>query len=110
MKKYNRDLISKYINGEEIIDYNIEENQNIHMYYCDDYFNYFYETIATHTGATKVFDLQKYSNGFLLRYPSTQDVNVLPEFKETKKLLWALQEYETIYPITNTAGFKRKKQ
>ena len=25
MKKYNRDLISKYINGEEIIDYNIEE-------------------------------------------------------------------------------------
>ena len=25
MKKYSRGLINKYINGEEIIDYNIEE-------------------------------------------------------------------------------------
>ena len=89
------------------LQFDIEENQNIHMYYCDDYFNYFYETIATHTGATKVFDLQKYSNGFLLRYPSTQDVNVLPEFKETKKLLWALQEYETIYKVLNVGTVYR---
>lgn len=83
------------------LQFDIEENQNIHMYYCDDYFNYIYETIATHTGVTKVFDLKKYSKGFLLRYPSTQNVNVLPEFKETKKLLWALQEYETIYKVLN---------
>ena len=50
-------------------------------------FNYFYEIIATHTGVTKLFDLQKYSKGFLLRYPSSNDVNNLPEFKETKQYL-----------------------
>ena len=78
-----------------------EEKQEINMCFCADYFNYLYETIATHTGATQIFDLQKYSRGFLLRYPSTKNVRELPEFKETKKLLWALQEYETIYKVLN---------
>ena len=79
----------------------LEEKQEINMCVCEDYFNYLYETIATHTGATQIFELQKYSRGFLLRYPSSNNVNVLPEFKETKKLLWALQEYETIYKVLN---------
>lgn len=89
------------------LQFDVEERQNINMYYCDDYFNYIYEIIATHTGATKIFDLQKYSEGFLLRYPSSNDVNVLPEFKETKKLLWALQEYETIYKVLNVGTVYR---
>ena len=78
-----------------------EEKQEINMCFCEDYFNYLYETIATHTGATQIFDLQKYSYGFLLRYPSSKNVRELPDFKETKKLLWALQEYETIYRVLN---------
>ena len=81
------------------LQFDLEDKQEINMHYCNDYYNYIYEIIATHTGATKIFDLQKYSEGFLLRYPSTQNVNLLPEFKETKKLLWALQEYETIYKV-----------
>ena len=79
----------------------LEEKQDINMYFCDGYFNYIYETIATHTGVTQIFDLQKYSDGFLLRYPSSDNVNVLPEFQDTKKLHWALQEYETIYKVLN---------
>ena len=78
-----------------------EDKHEINMCFCKDYFNYLYETIATHTGATQIFDLQKYSDGFLLRYPSTQNVEVLPEFQNTKKLHWALQEYETIYKVLN---------
>ena len=73
----------------------------------DEYYNYIYEIIATHTGITKIFDLQKYSDGFLLRYPSSKNVNVLPEFQETKKLLWALQEYETIYKVLNVGTVYR---
>ena len=89
------------------LQFDLEDRQNINMYYCDEYYNYIYETIATHTGATKVFDLQKYSKGFLLRYPSTKNVNELPEFHETKKLLWALQEYETIYKVLNVGTVYR---
>ena len=83
------------------LQFDLINNDAINMYYCKDYYNYIYGTIATHTGVTKIFDLKKYSNGFLLRYPSTKNVNILPEFKETKKLLWALQEYETIYKVLN---------
>ena len=42
-----------------------------------------------------------------MRYPSSKDVNTLPEFKETKKLLWALQEYETIYKVLNVGTVYR---
>lgn len=89
------------------LQFDIEENQEINMYYCKNYYNYIYETIATHTGVTPIFDLQKYSEGFLLRYPSSKDVNTLPKFKETKKLLWALQEYETIYKVLNVGTVYR---
>jgi uridine kinase len=89
------------------LQFDLEERQNINMYYCDEYYNYIYEIIATHTGITKIFDLQKYSDGFLLRYPSSKNVNVLPEFQETKKLLWALQEYETIYKVLNVGTVYR---
>ena len=86
------------------LQFDVEEKQEINMCFCTDYFNYLYETIATHTGATQIFDLQKYSFGFLLRYPSSNNVKVLPEFKETKKLLWALQEYETIFKVLNVGN------
>ena len=89
------------------LQFDLEGNNQINMYYCKDYYNYFYDIIATHTGVTKVFDLQKYNTGFLLRYPSTQDVSVLPKFHETKKLLWALQEYETIYKVLNVGTVYR---
>lgn len=89
------------------LQFDLEEKEDINMYYCDNYYNYFYEIIATHTGVTKLFDLQKYSNGFLLRYPNSSNVNAIPEYKETKKLLWALQEYETIYKVLNVGTVYR---
>ena len=85
----------------------LEGNNEINMYYCGEYYNYFYEMLATHTGVTKIFDLQKYKDGFLLRYPSDKNVNELPKFKETKKLLWSMEEYETIYRILNVGTVYR---
>ena len=89
------------------LQFDLKDNDEINMYYCKDYYNYFYGNIATHTGVTKLFDIKKYSKGFLLRYPSSKDVTKLPEFKETKKLLWALQEYETIYKVLNVGTVYR---
>ena len=104
-KKMSREDASKFFVDNHTsrgkLQFDLEEKQEINMYFCEEYFNYIYEIIATHTGITKIFDLQKYSNGFLLRYPTSNNVNVLPEFIETKKLLWALQEYETIFKVLN---------
>ena len=93
--------------GKGRLQYDLSTNEKINMSYCEDYFNYFYEIIATHTGVTKIFELKKYYDGFLLRYPSSQDVNVLPEYEETKKLSWALHEYETIYKVLNVGTVYR---
>ena len=53
----------------------LENNKEINMYYCEDYYNYIYEDIAINTGITKVFDLVQYDDGFLLRYPSSSNPN-----------------------------------
>ncbi len=77
----------------------LENNEFINMYYCEDYYNYIYEDIAINTGIVNVFDLVQYDDGFLLRYPSSSDPTTLPPYKETKKLHWALDEYNDIHKI-----------
>ena len=42
------------------------------MYFCENYYNYSYEIIADTTGKAKVFDVVKYEDGFLIRYPSSK--------------------------------------
>ena len=59
----------------------LENNEAINMYYCEDYYNYIYEDIAINTGITKVFDLVQYDDGFLLRYPSSSNPNTLPQYQ-----------------------------
>lgn len=77
----------------------LKNNEIINMYYCENYYNYIYEDIAINTGIVKIFDLVKYDDGFLLRYPSINNPYVLPKYKETKKLHWALDEYNDIHKI-----------
>ncbi|MCI8384196.1 MAG: nucleoside kinase [Clostridia bacterium] len=76
-------------------------NQEIYMYYCEDYYNYCYGTIANRTGVTKVFEIIKYEDGFLVRYPSSDKPEQLPKLIQTKKLAWALDEYDDIHKILN---------
>ena len=82
---------------------NLKENDSINLYYCEDYYNYIYEDIAINTGIVKIFELVKYDTGFLLRYPSSNNPLVLPKYKETKKLLWALNEYNDIHRILDVS-------
>ena len=83
------------------LQYDLEENDKIYMYYCEDYYNYCYGTMANRTGATQVFELVKYDKGFLLRYPKSSEPEKLPRFIQNKKLAWALKEYEDIHRISN---------
>ena len=78
-----------------------KENDTIYMYKCEEYCNYFYGEIATSTGVTNIFDIDKYNNGFLIRYPSTAMPQELTVYKQTKKLAWALEEYDKIHKILN---------
>ena len=79
----------------------LKNNKKIYMYYCEDYYNYCYGTLANRTGCVNIFEVKKYNDGFIIRYPSTKNPKVLPEFIETKKLAWAIDEYEDIHRILN---------
>ena len=61
-----------------------ETNEEISLYYCKDYYNYFYGVMPISTGYMKIYDVIRYSNGFLLRYPSKINPNRLDNFKENK--------------------------
>ncbi len=81
------------------LQFDLEDNNEIYMYYCGEYFNYCYGTLADRTGATKIFEIIKYSDGFLMRYPSSNAPEQMPKLIQTKKLAWALDEYDDIHKI-----------
>lgn len=76
-----------------------KQKENVSLYYCEDYFNYFFGVMPVTTGYTSVFDIVKYRDGFLVRYPSKNNPNELSDFRDNKKLLSTLEEYEDIHRI-----------
>ena len=79
----------------------LDNNDVIFMYYCEDYYNYCYGTLANRTGVVKIFEIVKYNDGFLVRYPSQKDPERMPKFVKNKKLAWAIDEYDDIHKILN---------
>lgn len=80
-----------------ILQLDTESKEYVSLYYCEDYYNYFYGVMPISTGYIPIYDLVKYKKGLLVRYPSKENIKKLPEFKENKKLLAALQDYEDIH-------------
>ena len=76
-----------------------ESSEKVLLYFCEDYYNYLYGPMPMSTGKTKIFELTKHKNGFLLRYPDKKDTTVISKYKETKKLLSTLEEYDEIYRL-----------
>lgn len=69
----------------------------VSLYYCEDYYNYFYGILPISTGFAKIYEIIKYHNGILIRYPNKKDITKLPVFEENKKLLETLDEYEDLH-------------
>ncbi len=73
--------------------------EKVSLYYCEDYFNYFYGTMPISTGFAEIYDVAKYHDGLLVRYPSMTEPNALPKYVKSMKLASALDEYDEIYRI-----------
>ena len=99
----NREEATKFFNETETskgrLQLDLEGNNEIFMYYCEDYYNYCYGTLANRTGIVKIFEIVKYNDGFLIRYPSQNDPEKMPKFVKNKKLAWAMEEYDDINKI-----------
>ncbi len=99
----NREEATKFFNETQSskgrLQLDLEDNQEIFMYYCEDYYNYCYGTLANRTGVTKIFEILRYNDGVLVRYPSQSDPERMPKFVKNKKLAWAMEEYDDINKI-----------
>lgn len=79
----------------------LETKENVTLYYCEDYYNYFYGVMPISTGYIKSYELIKYHDGFLIRYPSRKNPNELRNFIECPKLLETLDEYKDVHKTLN---------
>ena len=83
-----------------------KEKDTVSLYFCEDYYNYFYGVMPISTGFAKLFDIKKYKDGFIVRYPSINNPNELGEFIETKKLQATLEEYDDINRLMHIGTIK----
>ena len=71
----------------------------VSLYYCGDYYNYFYGTMPISTGFVDNFDLSKFKNGFLVEYPTLYGGEIIKNNTETLKLISAFNEYNELYQL-----------
>ncbi len=83
------------------LQFDLQQNEEIYMYYCEEYYNYCYGTLCNRTGAIRIFEVIPYDDGFLVRYPNHNAPYELPKLIQSKKLEWALNEYDDIHKILN---------
>ncbi len=87
----------KTIKGRLQID--LKHKKYVSLYYCEDYYNYFFGVMPISTGFMKLFKLEKYADGFIVRYPSISNPNEIGEFTNEKHLTTMLNEYDDIYKL-----------
>ena len=77
----------------------IADKPEVMLYYCENYYNYFYGVMPPTTGFIKKFDIIKYGRGVLLRYPNRKEPHKLEPFVEKPKILKTLNEYEDLHKV-----------
>lgn len=70
-----------------------KKDATIHLYHCGDYTDYFYGYMTPSAGYLRQFELKFYLPGFILRFPSRENPEGLPPFKEQPKLARIFYEY-----------------
>ena len=66
--------------------YNTLDREEIQTYKIGDHVDGFYGYLAPSTSYVNIFDLKYYYPGVIILFPNKQSKNILPEFKEQKKL------------------------
>ncbi len=77
----------------------LESKKEVTLYYCEKYYNYFYGVLPISTGFVEAYEIKKYKNGFLIRYPNRENSSELSVFEDTPKLFEALEEYSKLHRV-----------
>jgi len=72
-----------------------QRNTNkIPVYVCGDFTDLSHGPLAPNSGMIKTFEIKPYPNGFLLRYPSEQNLGKIEPFADSPLLFSVYQEYK----------------
>ena len=85
----------------------LQSKKQVSLYWCEDYFNYFYGILPINTGILNLYEIVKYHRGFLVRYPNRKDITKLPKFEEHKKLLATLDEYDVLHRVLDVPNVRK---
>ena len=77
----------------------LKRKKGVTLYYCEDYYNYFYGVLPISTGFITKYDISKYNEGFLVRYPNESHPDKLIDFVDTPKLFNTLKHYEDVHKV-----------
>lgn len=77
----------------------LDSREVVTLYYCNDYYNYLYGVMPINTGCISKYELKKYDNGFLVRYPSRKTPGIVPELKNINKLYHTLKENDETHKL-----------
>ena len=67
-------------------------NSEICFYSIDGFKDFFYGSMVPSTGYLELFDVRKYKNGVLLRYPHRDSPDKIPEYKNEYMMYEAFRE------------------
>ncbi len=88
-----------------------KQKDEVSLYFCEDYYNYFYGVMPISTGFIRVYEILPYNDGFLLRYPGKANPYELESKPSSRKLIGALDEYKDIHRVLNiNTVYKLNKQ
>ena len=87
------------------------DKDKVSLYYCEDYYNYFYGTMPASTGFADLYGIKKFRNGFLVQYPSNEFPNEIKDENQSLNLMTAMDEYDDLYRLLkiNTVERLNKK-
>lgn len=100
-KKYI-EMMKHYENTNNVIgimQFDSSSRDIVTLYQCKNYYNYLYGVMPLSTGDIKEYELVKYDNGILIRYPSRTTPEKVPEFKKNDKLYSTLKETSKTHKI-----------
>lgn len=75
------------------------DKDKVSLYYCEDYYNYFYGTMPASTGFADLYGIKKFRNGFLVQYPSNETPNEIKDENQSLNLMTAMEEYDDLYRL-----------
>ena len=96
-KKEAKEFYNKEKNEKGRLQIEDGYKEEVSLYYCEQYYNYFYGVLPISTCFADLYEIVKYHDGILIRYPNRKDITKLPQFEDNKKLLETLDEYEKLH-------------